>query len=151
MLTEVVVVFVTGISTRVNSVTEGATWYTEGVVTAPPIRCVAWNGRYGTKKREVIYFLWECEKRKPQFVIQECLEELLDYSVIFIRIVYKIHIVSWEPEGHYHYSMMFHWEPEGRYCCTKCMAIAPFWFTADDMIYWRVYCKVQIILYKLII
>ena len=25
--------------------------------------------------------------------------------------------VSWEPEGHYHYSVMFHWEPEGCYPC----------------------------------
>ena len=24
-------------------------------------------------------------------------------------------IVSWEPEGRYHYSKMFHWEPEGHY------------------------------------
>ena len=24
-----------------------------------------------------------------------------------------IHIISWEPEGHYHYSKMFRWEPEG--------------------------------------
>ena len=43
-------------------------------------------------------------------------------------------IASWEPEGHYHYSMMFHWEPTGHYPkCTKSMAIAPFWFRADDM------------------
>ena len=24
-----------------------------------------------------------------------------------------LHIVSWEPKGHYHYSNVFHWEPEG--------------------------------------
>ena len=33
-----------------------------------------------------------------------------------------LHIVSWEPEGHYHYSKMFHWKPEGHYCCTKSMS-----------------------------
>ena len=52
------------------------------------------------------------------------------------------YIVSWEPEGHYHYSTKFLWEPEGRYHfptkltwepqgryrCTKCLAIAPFWW-----------------------
>ena len=26
---------------------------------------------------------------------------------------------------------MFRWEPEGRYCCTKSMAIAPFWLSTD--------------------
>ena len=30
-----------------------------------------------------------------------------------------MYIISWEPEGHYHYSKMFCWEPEGR--CTKSM------------------------------
>ena len=25
----------------------------------------------------------------------------------------------------------FRWEPEGRYCCTKSMAIAPFWFSTE--------------------
>ena len=40
------------------------------------------------------------------------------------------HIVCWEPEGHYHYSTMFHWETERRYCFTKSMVIVPFWFTA---------------------
>ena len=33
----------------------------------------------------------------------------------------QAHFVSWEPEGHYRYSAMFHWEPEGRYYCTKSM------------------------------
>ena len=28
---------------------------------------------------------------------------------------------------------MFHWEPEGRYCCTKSMAIAPFWFSKEHL------------------
>ena len=26
---------------------------------------------------------------------------------------------------------MLQWEPEGRYCCTKSMAIAPFWFSME--------------------
>ena len=38
---------------------------------------------------------------------------------------------SWDPEGRYHYSKMFHWEPEGHYHCTKSMAIAPFWFSTE--------------------
>ena len=47
---------------------------------------------------------------------------------------------------------MFYWEPDGRYCCTKSMALAPFWFStehswtglmpiwlsADDKMYWFV-------------
>ena len=37
----------------------------------------------------------------------------------------------WEPEGRFHYSMMFHWEPEGHNCCTKSVAIAPFWFSTE--------------------
>ena len=41
--------------------------------------------------------------------------------------------VSWEPEGHYQHSKMFHWEPEGRYRCTKSMAIAPFWFSVEHL------------------
>ena len=43
----------------------------------------------------------------------------------------KEHVVSWEPEGHYHYSTMFCWEPEGRYRRTKYMGIAPFWFSTE--------------------
>ena len=43
-----------------------------------------------------------------------------------------IYIVSWEPEGRYHYStILFRWEPEGRYCCTKSMVIVPFWFSTE--------------------
>ena len=26
------------------------------------------------------------------------------------------------------------WEPEGRYCCTKSMAITPFWLSTDDIL-----------------
>ena len=39
----------------------------------------------------------------------------------------------WEPEGRYHYSTMFRWEPEGRYPCTKSMVIAPFWFSTEHL------------------
>ena len=38
-------------------------------------------------------------------------------------------IVSWKPEGHYHYSKMFNWEPEGHYPHRLCTVIAPFWFS----------------------
>ena len=41
--------------------------------------------------------------------------------------------VSWEPEGRYQCSKMFHWEPEGRYHCTKSMAITPFWFSTESL------------------
>ena len=44
-----------------------------------------------------------------------------------------IDIVSWEPEGHYHYSKMFHCEPEGRFCHWLCTAIAPFWFSTEHL------------------
>ena len=40
-------------------------------------------------------------------------------------------IISWEPEGHYHYSKMFCWDPEGRYRHRHCTAIAPFWFSME--------------------
>ena len=40
-------------------------------------------------------------------------------------------VVSWEPEGRYHYSKMFRWEPEGPYRCTKSIAITPFWFSME--------------------
>ena len=44
-----------------------------------------------------------------------------------------VYIVSWEPEGHYHYSKMFSWEPEG--CCHHklCTAIAPFRFSMEHL------------------
>ena len=42
-------------------------------------------------------------------------------------------IVSWEPEGCYCRSKMFHWEPEGRYCHWLCTAIAPFWFSTEHL------------------
>ena len=56
-------------------------------------------------------------------------------------------ICPWEPEGHYHYSKMFHWEAEGRYHYSKmfhwepeghyhhrlCTAIAPFWFSTGHI------------------
>ena len=32
---------------------------------------------------------------------------------------------NWEPEGRYQYSKMFHWEPKRHYHCTMCVAIAP--------------------------
>ena len=60
-------------------------------------------------------------------------------------IVISRNIVSWEPEGRYQYSKMFHWEPEGRYHCTKSVVIVPFlfsnifvvivpfWLLTDDM------------------
>ena len=31
----------------------------------------------------------------------------------------KTQIVSWEPEGRYHYSMMFRWKPEGAIAVPK--------------------------------
>ena len=43
----------------------------------------------------------------------------------------SLHVVSWEPEWHYHYSTIFWWEPEGCYGCTKSMVIAPFWFSTE--------------------
>ena len=43
------------------------------------------------------------------------------------------HIVSWEPEGRYCRSKIFHWEPEGRYRHTLCTAIAPCWFSTEHL------------------
>ena len=38
----------------------------------------------------------------------------------------------------YHFFMFWQyvtWEPEGRYCCTKSMAIMPFWLSTDEYMY----------------
>ena len=43
----------------------------------------------------------------------------------------KCSVVSWESEGCYQYSKMFHWEPEGHHCCTMSIAKVPFWFLID--------------------
>ena len=43
------------------------------------------------------------------------------------------YVVSWEPEGCYHYTKMFRWEPEGRYHHRLCTAIAPFWFSTEHL------------------
>ena len=40
-----------------------------------------------------------------------------------------LYIFSWEPEGHYHYSMRICWKREEH--CVKSMVIAPFWFSAE--------------------
>ena len=52
---------------------------------------------------------------------------------IYPKNIPQHYFVSWEPEGHYQYSNMFRWEPEGGYCCTKPMAIAPFWFSTEHL------------------
>ena len=54
------------------------------------------------------------------------IEEVCNYT---FSLSIENSIISWEPEGHYHYPMMFCWEQEGCYCCAKSMAIAPFWFS----------------------
>ena len=46
-------------------------------------------------------------------------------------------IISWMPEGCYHYSTMFRWEPEGCYCCMKSMSIALFRFSMEHR--WAVF------------
>ena len=56
--------------------------------------------------------------------------EVLIHYIVLARIS-----VSWEPEGHYCISKMFHWEPEGRYCCTWVYGIAPFWFSMEHFWY----------------
>ena len=47
------------------------------------------------------------------------------------------YIVSWHPEGRYHYSKMFCWEPEGPYRSIAIdflnTAIAPFWFSMEHL------------------
>ena len=47
----------------------------------------------------------------------------------------QVHIVSWEPEGHFCRWKMFRWEPEERYCHTFCTAIGPFWFSTGHLWY----------------
>ena len=58
------------------------------------------------------------------------LHHWVDAGWIFLRTIH-LNIVSWEPEGSYHYSTMFHWEPEGQYHHRLCTAIAPFWFSTE--------------------
>ena len=44
-----------------------------------------------------------------------------------------MNIVSWEPEGCYCSSKMFHWEPGGRYHHRLCTAIVAFWFSMEHL------------------
>ena len=44
-----------------------------------------------------------------------------------------VQFASWEPEGRYQYSKMFRWDTEGCYCCTKSMAVTPFWFSTEQL------------------
>ena len=55
----------------------------------------------------------------------------------WVYILISCLIVSWEPEGHYHYSAMFNWEPEGRYHLTMSVAIMPCWFSTERG-YWLI-------------
>ena len=52
------------------------------------------------------------------------------YDWTFLR-NFLVCIVSWEPEGHYHYSMIFRWEPEVCYSHRLCTVIVPFWFLTE--------------------
>ena len=61
------------------------------------------------------------------------------------KLVYIIHIVSWEPEGHNCSSKMFRWEPAGHCCSSKMLHWEPeghyrcwiaktlFWLSTDDI------------------
>ena len=69
------------------------------------------------------------ESQKDNNVIQ-CFTENQKGAITVQSIWY---IVSWEPEGHYCRSKMFHWEPEGCYCHWLCTAIAPFWFSTEHL------------------
>ena len=69
---------------------------------------------------------------------------------------------SWEAEGRYHYSKMFHWEPEGHYRHRHCtlivlfwfipehlwILIAPFWLSTDDICYTIVHIHIILSLFK---
>ena len=43
------------------------------------------------------------------------------------------YVVSWEPEGLYQHSKMFHWEPEGYSRHRLFTAMAPFWFSMEHL------------------
>ena len=44
-----------------------------------------------------------------------------------------LNIVSWDREGHYHYSKMILWEPEGCYWHRHCTMKVPFWFPMEHL------------------
>ena len=74
--------------------------------------------------------LYRCDS----YIVLICHQTSL-WIVSLLKYDYNIicYIVSWEPEGLYCSSKMFHWDPEGHYCCTKSMAIAPFWFAMEHL------------------
>ena len=59
----------------------------------------------------------------------------IDYWIVRVYCFkkHKVNVVSWEPEGRYCSSKMFHWEPEEHYFCTKSIAIAPFWVSMEHL------------------
>ena len=61
------------------------------------------------------------------------LEEVNGWKKKKLHVVPRVrgHVVSWEPEGRYQYSKLFHWEPKGRYRCTMPTAKVPFWFSME--------------------
>ena len=67
----------------------------------------------------------EIEKR--WVLVSRSIQEYFIWPLVLCALWFS-HIVSWEPEGHYHYSKMFCWEPKGRYRHRLCTVIVPFWF-----------------------
>ena len=81
-------------------------------------------------------------KRNKQICLDVCCYQFHIWSSPFI-VVAHWHIVSWEPEGRYQYSKMFHWEPEVHapslykvYGDSTLLVLngtlAPFWLSTDD-------------------
>ena len=79
----------------------------------------------------------ECEYRRVscKHCGQQTFAHAFEVSCILpIEILKKwIYVVSWEPEGHYHFSKMFHWEPEGRFHHRLLTVIVPFWFSMEHL------------------
>ena len=63
------------------------------------------------------------------------------FNILLLGTKQSIHIVSFPTrhtvrvhivlKGTHRYNVS--WEPEGRYCCTKSMAMAPFWFSVEHL------------------
>ena len=60
-----------------------------------------------TELNPIVFHLWR-QWHCLEFIVNICINPHC-----------RLHIVSWEPEG--------------RYCCTKSMAIAPFWFSTEHL------------------
>ena len=73
-----------------------------------------------------------CKIEVYGFCIRCICHHFLSLMTWFSDVTFEMDIISWEPEGRYHYSKMFHWEP-GRYHHRLCTVIGSFWFSTEHL------------------